>query len=61
MSLRGVLKILPACGCSSQSEDECEYDERDYRLYNISSCMDCMVDEESHLILTLVVRGGWQR
>jgi hypothetical protein len=44
-----------------KSEDECEDEERDYRLYNISNCMDCMVDEESYLVLTLVARDGWQR
>lgn len=58
LSLRGVLKILPACGRSFQGEGECEYEERDYRVYNISSCVDCTVDEEAHLALTLVVKGG---
>lgn len=28
---RIVLKSPPACGCSSQGEEECEYEERDYR------------------------------
>jgi len=32
MSLRGVLGILPACGCSLQGEGECEYVKRVYRL-----------------------------
>jgi hypothetical protein len=58
LGLRGVLEILPACGCSLQSEDECGYEERDYRRYNISSCTDCMVDEGAHLVLTLLVKGG---
>lgn len=31
---------------------------RDYCLYDISSCVDCMVNEEAHLVLTVVVKGG---
>jgi hypothetical protein len=33
-------------------------DARHYRLYNISSCMDCTVDEGAHSVLTLVGKGG---
>ncbi len=58
LGLRGVLKILVACGCCSQSEDECGYEGHGYRICNISSYIDHMVDAEAHNLLTLVVNGG---
>jgi hypothetical protein len=46
----------------SQDEEEREYEERDYCLYNISSCTGRIADEEVHPVLTLVVKGGcWER
>ena len=29
--------------------------ERDYRLYNINNCVDCMMDVEAGLVITLAV------
>lgn len=37
---------------------------RNVTIYNISSCMDCMMDEEVHPELTLAGKGGcasWER
>jgi hypothetical protein len=45
-------------GCSSRGEEQYEYKEHNCRLYSISSCMDCIMDEEAHPVCTLVVKSG---